>query len=393
MVSFNEALSTVLLSAARTTTVETIDFGRALNRILARDIRADADIPAFDRSAVDGYACRAADLPGTLEVIETIPAGKMPSRAIDRRGVCAKIMTGSILPEGADTIIMVEDVVTLEANRISYTNKETRNNIRYKGEDVSEGDIVLSRGTLIRPQHIAVLATIGCTEVPVFRKPMAGILSTGDELVEPGERPATYQIRNSNAYQLLAQAGRCGADTLYFGIVPDTLEGTRAKVAEALQGCDVVLLTGGVSMGDYDFVPAVLAELGVDIRFDSIRVQPGRPTMFGVRDSKHVFGLPGNPVSSFIQFELLVKPLLLKLMGHDYRPVTVGLPLGKDMMRVKTSRMAIVPVFINAEGEVMPVEYHGSAHIHALTSADGVIMIPEGSTGARKGEKTDVRLL
>jgi len=382
----------ILLSVGGTTAVETVGFSSALNRILAGDIHADADIPVFDRSAVDGYACRAADLPGTLEVIETIPAGKMPSRTIGR-GVCAKIMTGGILPEGADTIIMVEDVVALDANGIRVTNRETRNHIRHKGEDVSEGDIVLTRGTLIRPQHIAVLATIGCTDVPVCRKPLAGILVTGDELVEPGEKPAQYQIRNSNAYQLMAQTGRCGAEPLYLGIVPDTREGTRKRVSEALQSCEVVLLTGGVSMGDYDFVPEVLAELGVKILFDGIRVQPGRPTVFGVRDGRVLFGLPGNPVSSFIQFELLVKPLLLKLMGHEYKPVTIRLPLGKDMTRARTSRMAIFPVFINAEGELMPVEYHGSAHIHALTAADGVIMIPEGCAGIRKGEKTDVRLL
>ncbi|HRX97848.1 MAG TPA: molybdopterin molybdotransferase MoeA, partial [Bacteroidales bacterium] len=251
--------------------------------------------------------------------------------------------------------------------------------------------VILERGTLIQPQHIAVLATAGCTNPVVYRKIRVAVISTGDELVEPDKKPQPSQIRNSNAYQLITQIRKFGAVADYVGIASDTEEDTRKKISRALDGNDVVLLSGGVSMGDFDHVPKVLNDLDVKLKFESIAVQPGRPTVFGSRNRQFIFGLPGNPVSSFVQFELLVKPLLYKLSGLTYRPVNWRLPLGRNYTRRKSGRLSWMPVEINESGEVIPIEYHGSAHINALTAAHGLISIPIGITELRKGELVYVR--
>jgi molybdopterin molybdotransferase len=209
--------------------------------------------------------------------------------------------------------------------------------------------------------------------------------------VEPYEKPGLSQIRNSNAYQLTAQVRKMGAIPEYLGIASDNIESTREKIMQAFAGNDVVLLTGGVSAGDFDYVPDILAEQGVCLKFDSIAVQPGRPTVFGTLNDKCIFGLPGNPVSSFVQFELLVKPLVYKMTGHDYKPLVLRLVMAEEYRRKRPGRLSWLPVKINERGEVVPLEYHGSAHINALTLADGLISIPIGKTLLEKGELVDVR--
>ncbi|MDP4292022.1 MAG: molybdopterin molybdotransferase MoeA, partial [Bacteroidota bacterium] len=219
------------------------------------------------------------------------------------------------------------------------------------------------------------------------------ILSTGDELVEPDTIPEPSQIRNSNAAQLTAQVSAMNAIPVYMGIVPDDVEQTRLAIEQALSKADVVLLTGGVSMGDFDFVPGILQEQKIEILFKSIAVQPGKPTVFGFRKGKYIFGLPGNPVSSFVQFEMLVKPLLYALNGHTHKPVQLKLALGVDYVRRNSERRAFVPVtFIHTDG-VIPIEYHGSAHIHAYVAADGIMSVPPGITHLKKGDLVDVRSL
>jgi molybdopterin molybdotransferase len=225
----------------------------------------------------------------------------------------------------------------------------------------------------------------------VYKQPVVVVLSTGDELVEPAETPKLSQIRNINAVQLTAQIVSINAVPLYSGIVPDDEEQTRKAIEKALLEADVVLLTGGVSMGDYDFVPKIFEELNVEILFRSIAVQPGKPTVFGIRNGKYVFGLPGNPVSSFVQFEMLVKPLLYKISGHTYRPLEFKLPLLIDYTRKNNQRRAFVPVtFLQSDG-VVPIEYHGSAHIHAYVAADGIMSVPPGVSQLKKGDLVDVR--
>jgi molybdopterin molybdotransferase len=220
-----------------------------------------------------------------------------------------------------------------------------------------------------------------------------GIIATGDELVEPDITPGPSQIRTSNSYQLCAQVRTAGGVPAYYGIVHDNEEALDAALKKALDETDVVLLSGGVSMGDYDFVPAVMARNGIEILFDSIAAKPGKPTTFGVSPGKWCFGLPGNPVSTFIQFEILIKPFLFALMGHAYREPHLMLPLGRAVRRKKADREAWLPVRIGEDGRVLEADYHGSAHINGLCHADGLITVPIGVTVLQEGTLVRVRPL
>lgn len=389
MITFDEAFEIVMNSAVETST-EKISFKDSLDRILAEDVRSDIDMPPFNRSAVDGYACNKADLKSELEVIEVIRAGTIPQKKVNRNQ-CSKIMTGAIVPEGCDFVFMIEDSKTPSSGKVFFTGAVTKQNMSMKGEDVKAGEVVLPRGKVIRPQDIAVLASVGHTGVTVRKKPSVGILSTGDELTEPENTPDLSHIRNSNAYQLLAQAERAGGKGRYYGIAPDIESTTYEMIGKALNENDAVLITGGVSMGDFDFVPAVLRRSGVRILFNQVKVQPGKPTTFGVHSKAVVFGLPGNPVSSFIQFETLVRPLLSRMMDSDWKPLTQMLPLAVKYERKAASRACWIPVTITPEREAIPVDYHGSAHLTAISRADGIIFIPVGQTIIEKGEIVSVR--
>lgn len=390
MIPFEEALQTVLEKAVSVNS-ETINMTESAGRVLAADVLSDMDIPPFDKSAMDGYACRRANLGNELKVQEVIAAGQVPQFNIGS-GECSKIMTGAMIPQGADCVIMVEHTREPAKGLIEFTAGKTADNICYKGEDVKKGEMVLPAGLLIRPQHIAVMATVGCTRPLVYRKVRVGILSTGDELVEPDVNPDAGKIRNSNAWQLMAQAKAMNVEPYYFGIAPDEERKTLTLIQKATAACDLILLTGGISMGDYDFVPAVLREAGFSFHFKSLAVQPGRPTLFATnQDGEFCFGLPGNPVSSFNQFELLVKPLLYKMMGHDYKPAILRLPLAVEYKRKKSERLSFIPVHLNIKSEILPVDYHGSAHINALTGAYGLMSVPIGVTEIRKGDFADVR--
>jgi molybdopterin molybdotransferase len=389
MITFEEAFSIVMNSAFGTGTEE-ISFTDSTGRILAEKITSDVDMPPFNRSAVDGYACRTRDLNNDLEVVEVIAAGQVPSRKPEENQ-CSKIMTGAIVPEGCDMVFMIEDSVALPSGKIRFSGSDPKVNISLRGEDVRAGDTVVEPGKLIRPQDIAVMASVGHINVKVRRKPVTGIISTGDELVEPSKVPGISQIRNSNAYQLLSQAGRAGADARYHGIAPDNEESTYRLIERAINESDILLLTGGVSMGDFDFVPGVLKRAGVELLFEQIKVQPGKPTIFGIHPKALVFGLPGNPVSSFIQFETLVRPLINRMMGYDWKSPEMELPMASRYERKSAVRMGWIPVKITENKEVTAIDYHGSAHISALPHADGIISIGEGIKFIEKGEKVVVR--
>lgn len=390
MILFEEALE-IVNGAARQLSVTPVPLAQAHGSVLAQDIFSDMDMPPFDKSAMDGYACRRADLDKPLEVIEVIPAGVVPAKMI-AAGTCSKLMTGGMLPQGADMVIMVEDTELAGENRIRFTGTKSSDNFCRTGEDIRKNDRVLEAGMLLRPQHIAILASVGCVEPLVYDQPVVGVLSTGDELVEPHQKPAPSQIRNSNAAQLMAQIDTIGAKPQYFGIVADTLEATREAIEGAINKCNILLLSGGVSMGDFDYVPQVLHETGFEVLFKSIAVQPGRPTVFARKGNMYLFGLPGNPVSSFVQFEMLVKPLIFALMGSKYDPVQLQLPMGTNYTRRNPKRKSFIPVVIK-QGKVFPVDYNGSAHIHAYVKAQGIVPVEIGKTTIAEGELTDVRLI
>jgi molybdopterin molybdotransferase len=388
--TFEEAYRIVMEHVAVFPT-ERVNMMDCLGRILAEDIHSDTDMPPFNKSAVDGFACRAADLNRDLEVIETIPAGKLPEFRVTE-GKCSRIMTGASLPDGSDCVVMVEDTQILENGMMRSNGKPASLNVCYKGEDIKAGDVVLPKGTLIKPQHIAVLATAGDVTPKVSKHVHVGILSTGDELVEPEHLPSPSKIRNTNAYQLIAQVKNTGAIPNYGGIASDTEISLSAMLSDSLDINNIVLLTGGVSMGDFDYVPRAMEYLDIKILFKSIAIQPGKPTVFGKRGDQFIFGLPGNPVSSFVLYEVLVKPFLLRTMGCQEEPLIIRLPMGISFTRKKSSRKLLIPVRIE-NGLVFPVEYHGSAHINAYTEANGMIAIDTGKTELVKGEMTDVRFL
>jgi molybdopterin molybdotransferase len=389
MISFEKAYGIVMESSYKTES-ETLLFNNSSQRILDEDITSDIDMPPFNRSAVDGYACRKEDLTHDLEVVEIIAAGKEPLYEVGK-DQCSKIMTGAIVPEGCDIVVMIEQSEGLKSGKIRLSGIDTKTNISLRAEDVRKGDVVLKRGKLIQPQDIALMASVGHTAVQVKKKPIVGIISTGDELINPASFPRISQIRNSNSYQLAAQVERAGGIGIDYGIAPDNESITQEIIEKAIESSDIVIITGGVSLGDFDFVPAVLERIGVKILFDQVNVQPGKPTTYGIHSNAVVFGLPGNPVSSFIQFEMLVRPLLNRMMDYNWIPVENKLPLATEYERKSASRKGLIPVYINNSKEVVPAEFHGSAHLAALSYAEGIIVLNPGIKSLKKGEIVSVR--
>ena len=389
MVSFERALE-IILSDTRLMETERVDFQESLHHLLAEDVYSDVDMPPFDKAAMDGYACRRADLQNEMRVLETIAAGELASQSVGPHQ-CIKIMTGAAVPEGADTVIMVEQTEETAPGHIRFTADRTAPNIAKKAEDVKKGDMVLRKGMPILAQHIAIFAAVGCTRPLVSKKVRVGILSTGDELVEPYMYPGPGKIRNSNGFQLAAQVTNAHCIPNYMGIVPDDEQATDSAISKALAGNDVVLLSGGVSMGEFDFVPEIMKKNNVETGFQKVAVKPGRPTVFGRTDKAYIFGLPGNPVSSFINFETFVKPLLYEMMGHKYQAREILMPLAVDFKRKKADRREFLPVAIDDTGAVSPVQYHGSAHIHAIGMAQGLMNIPKGVFELKKGDLIHVR--
>lgn len=388
MIEFYEALN-IIEKEAHVRGTEQLPLQEATGRVLAQDVASDTDMPPFNKSAMDGFACRRSDLGNRMKIIETVKAGDIPINSVGENQ-CVRIMTGGKVPGGADCVIMVEQTVQ-EGEYVRFTGSKTTGNIAFRGEDLKKGDLALPKGILISPRHIAILASAGCARPLVFIRPRVAVLTTGDEIIEPDKIPEGTSIRNSNGPQLVAQIAGMGALPYYFGIVKDSPGATEAAVGEALETSDAVLITGGVSMGDFDFVPSVLKSAGVELFFEKVAIKPGRPTVFGKKGKIPVFGLPGNPVSAFTIFELMVKPLLFRMMGHEYRPPVLRLPIGQDYSRKKADRIAWTPVSLNMQGEVIPADYHGSGHIHSLAGAWGIMGMEAGIYSYTKGEKVNVR--
>lgn len=391
MITLEQALD-IAFSKAKSMGTENIDFMQSSGRILAQNVFADADMPPFNKSAMDGYACRHEDLGHELSVIELIPAGFSPVKMIET-GKCSKIMTGAKVPKGADTVFMVELSKETNPGKVRFTGEKTNSNICLKGEDLKKGDLVISSGTMLKPQHIAMLASVGCVSPSVYKRPTIGIISTGSELVNPEEAPESSQIRNSNGPQLFAQATGYGFPVNYYGIVPDDEQLIKQLIQRSVEQNEVTILSGGVSVGDFDFVPQIILGLGFEIHFSKISIKPGQHTTFASKENKYIIGLPGNPVSSFIQFEVFVKPFLMKLMNNQNDEIRLPLAMSHDIQRKKTDRQECLPVVITSLNEVQMVNYHGSAHIHAYDQAVGFITIPAGKTEIKKGEIVDVRPL
>ena len=341
--------------------------------VLAADVACDIDLPPFDRAMMDGFAIVAGDT-GRLRIVENVPAGVAPTVRI-AKGTAARIMTGAPVPEGATAIEPVEKVVVeRDVVQVSGAVKQGQH-ISKRGEDLRAGQVVLSRGHLLRAPEIALLATAGCVRPAVWRRPSCAVLSTGDELVDPPARPGPGQIRESNSHSVRAQFQAMGLPCAALGIALDTEADLERKLAKGLEH-DVFVVTGGVSAGDRDLVVPTLTKLGVEVVIHHVLVRPGRPFFFGRRGDTRVFALPGNPVSTFVTFEIFVRPFVLRMMGHpDGRRPRVGGTLATALPRT-LERVQLLPAVIGPDGRVQILEWHGSGDQVTLTRANCLAIQP-----------------
>ena len=417
MLTVAEAIAAVL-SHARPLPAETVDLAAAVGRVLAADVAGDVDSPPFDKSMMDGFAVVAADTAGgtvVLSVIETVTAGQVPTRTVGP-GTATRIMTGAPIPPGADAVVPVErtDGGTADAVRIDATVRPGANVLR-RGASLRAGERVYAAGHVLRPQDLGVLAELGAATVSVRRRPRVAILATGDELVPPHEIPGPGRIRNSNESLLVGLVAAAGAEPVPFGIARDDKADLRAKVDEGLR-CDLLILSGGVSAGTLDLVPAVLKEAGVEQVFHKVDVKPGKPVWFGQRTADSgkpeghteplsafgsplsppplVFGLPGNPVSVLVTFELFARTAIAAMLGvitPGPRPVTATLAAGFEN---RGDRPTYHPARIAADGgrlTVAAVRWAGSADLRATAEANGVAVFEPGRAYAA-GEAVSVLL-
>jgi len=391
MLELQHALRVVLdLASGRRVGTERVDLLDAFHRVLAEDVISDIDIPPFSQSTRDGFACRRADLGRELEVVETIAAGAVPQKILGPKE-CARIMTGAAIPQGADCVVMFEHAEYLRENRVRCSPNRLRDHICAQGTNVTAGATILHAGEMIKAQQVAALASVGCARPLVSRRPKVGVIATGSELVEPDRNPEACQIRNSNSFQLSAMVLGASALPRNYGLVADNRGAIQAALKKAMAENDVVLVSGGISKGDYDFVRGVLAKSRVELVFDHVRINPGRLIVFGVSDSAFCFGLSGNPVSNFIMFELVVKPFLYMMAGHAWKAAVSHVRLAETFVRDAAEKDLWLPVLLAADGRVHPVETRGSRSITSLCKADGLMHVPAGVTEVREGATVVVR--
>ena len=401
MIKVSEARKIILDNVGLIGT-EVAGIDECLYRVLAEPVIARRDVPPTDNSAMDGFALtaaaaeRASDAdPVSFPVVRTIRAGDLAGPPVGK-DEAVRIMTGAPVPEGVDTVVMVEDTY-VEAETLFLTKPVKGNaNIRRAGEDIKSSDEVLPAGRPLRPADLGLIASQGIAQLKVYRRPEVAILATGDEVVSLGEVPHEAQIYSSNSHALAALVTECGAVPRQLGIAHDEPGHLAAMIEEGLQS-DVLVTTGGISMGDYDYLKDVFGKVGVEVLFWKVAQKPGKPMTFGVRRSKAVFALPGNPVSATLSFELYVRPALRKMMGHArlFRPTVRAVleedikkkPGRRNFIRGVVSRQADGILYARTTGE------QGSGILRSMSAANGIIVLDEDTERARKGEKVEVYLI
>jgi molybdopterin molybdotransferase len=399
-IQVQEALDQIL-SQIEFKGVEKIPLDQALGRVLAEDIVSRINNPPMDNSAMDGYALIAEDIqsatpenPIKLEMVEEIAAGYTAKRVL-RPGQTMRIMTGAPIPTGANAVLMQEDTQK-DGNSILCLDKaDVEENIRQAGEDVKVGDQVIKKGTTLTPAHIGMLAVVGRSQIAVGQRPVVSILSTGDEVLELDETPEGPQIFNSNGHMLAAQIKSAGGIPIYLGIAKDTEKALMEKFEWALKA-DIVVSSGGVSVGDYDLVKASLKKMGQDMLFWKVAMKPGKPLAFGHIDKIPIFGLPGNPVSSFVSFEQFVRPSLRKVLGcSDLSHKTVQAKLTRTIKK-KAGRLHFLSAIVSwTDGEytVTPAGEQGSGILKSAANANGLLVFPLEDEEIKEGQQVAVQLL
>ncbi|HMN03401.1 molybdopterin molybdotransferase MoeA [Geobacter anodireducens] len=396
MPSFTEARS-IILDRVAPLGIERVGILEAVGRILAEDLIAPWEMPLCDNSAMDGFAVRADDcgeIPASLKVTGYIPAGGRPAGPVEP-GCAIRIMTGAPVPPGCDAVVPVEETENEGGAVRIMATVARRQHIRFKGEDVATGDIVVSRGTLLQPPEISMLASFGKALVPVFRRARVAILSTGDELAELGESPAPGTIINSNALSLAAAVRQCGAEPVIIGIARDNRESHREKLAEGLRA-DALITSAGVSAGDRDVVRDVLAELGAEQLFWKVDMKPGGPTAFSMHGAVPVFSLPGNPVSTMITFEIFVRPALLRMMGHSrvVRPFVKATLL--EEARKKPGKVNFLRVRATERDGRLVASTAGEQHtgiLRTMVNANALVLLPREASFVPAGSEVEMMIL
>lgn len=392
-----------VLESVATQGAETIKLEQSLGRVLAEDIRANRDLPPYDVSAMDGFAVRSADLaasPVELDVVEDIKAGDLPTVTV-QAGQCARIMTGAPVPQGADAVVRVEDTETLSDGRVRFI-KPARSgmDIRLRGEGMRDGDVVLAAGTEITPGVAGVLATVKCAQFQVYRRPRVAILSTGNELEGMDDPVDPNKIPDANSYALMAQVQALGIEPVLLGIARDDPVELERYLRQGLE-YDVLLVSGGTSVGVHDYVRPTVEALGVQMKFWRVAMKPGHPLAFGVLERSDntktmVFGLPGNPVSSMVCFEEFVVLALRGSMGHvrlHRRTVSARLA---HLIKMRPGRTEFVRVVLSRDEQGYVATSTGTQSSGALLSmarADGLLVVPSDSNGLAAGETVTVQLL
>jgi molybdopterin molybdotransferase len=373
--------------------IATISVWDALGYVLAEDINADREYPPFDRSTRDGYAVRAQDANAgaKLRCVGEIKAGDILSSSL-ATGTCLQIMTGAAVPSGADAVVMIEHT-NREGDFVVFERPaQAGQNVVPRGSETKTGGTVLTAGTRLGYAELALAAQVGVTELRCAAKPRVAVLSTGDEVVAIDAQPGPFQIRNSNSVSLCAQVRLAGGEPVLLGNAPDRIEELRAKIERGLTE-DLLVLSGGVSMGKYDLVEAVLKELGAEFHFDAVAIRPGRPTVFGECRDKLVFGLPGNPVSTMVTFELFVVPALDLLSGADARPLALLEAQLAENLTEKPGLAHFLPARVDWSRnmpEVKPLRWQGSGDITAVARANCFLVVPAERDQLKSGESVSV---
>ena len=405
MISLDKALQ-IVLNQVVPLKRERVDLLFSLGRVLAEDICAGHDVPSFDRSAMDGYAVRADDTkdaskerPVRGEVIGNLAAGYDTDKVI-KHGEVIKIMTGAPMPKGSDSVVMVEDTkISPQVSKRVEIFREVKpgENVGKSGEDVKGGELILEKGRLIRSPEVGMLASLGKTRVKVFKKPKVSIIPTGDEVVDIEKRLKKGEIRDSNSFCIYSQVLSCGGEPIRLGIARDNKRDILQKFRKGgALGSDMIILSGGVSVGDYDIVKDVLIYSGVKPLFWKVAIKPGKPVFFGLSGKRLVFGLPGYPVSSMVAFELLVRPALMTMLNRkDYERNKVLAVLDKEITQKKGRRnfMRGIASLKNGVYHVAPTGTQKSGVLKSMVLANSLIEIPEDIEKVEVGSKVWIRLL
>ena len=400
MINADEALR-IILDSTSPLKSEKIKLADATGRVLADDVVATEEIPPFDNSSMDGFAVIAADLGNasephrvSLKIVGESSAGN-PFRKKLKRGYAVRVMTGGMIPAGADAVVPIEATNEDGGESVFFTTPvQSGQHIRRAGEDIRRGETILERGTVIGPPQIGVLASLGYAKVRVFRKPYVNLVATGDELVEVSKNPKDGQIRDSTTHSLAAYVAREGGTSESLGIVPDKRKRLKSKIKEGLDA-DVLLITGGVSVGKYDYVRETLEELGVEIKFWKVNIKPGRPLVFGQLKRTLVFGLPGNPVSTSVTFLQFVRPALQKMGGRaSSSALSLTAVIDHDFSKSDGKRHYIRCVVESIEGQLRArsTGTQSSGVMSSMSKANALMIVPEHVTRLQPGDSIQVEL-